>query len=86
MIAAGALHHGLGLVTGNAAHYRRKQEVGYPSRWSTGGFDRTSPNATCLMWISRHDFSDFHGKVSRTGTRHRRMGSGVSRKGIGYWK
>lgn len=30
MIAAIALHHGLELVTGNAAHFQRIQQLGYP--------------------------------------------------------
>jgi predicted nucleic acid-binding protein len=30
MIAAGALHHGLELVTGNFAHYQRIHQLGYP--------------------------------------------------------
>jgi tRNA(fMet)-specific endonuclease VapC len=30
MIAAIALHHGLELVTGNAAHFQRVQQLGYP--------------------------------------------------------
>jgi tRNA(fMet)-specific endonuclease VapC len=30
MIAAIAIHHGLELVTGNAAHFQRVQQLGYP--------------------------------------------------------
>ena len=30
MLAATALRHGLELVTGNAAHFQRIQQIGYP--------------------------------------------------------